>query len=232
MAQARRKKAKASPKRKSASSLKPALQAFKHGLGFFLSGAFVGVLSILLWQGYQSDANDDLGSGLKAMMQQSKQQAAQRAALRIPPEPVLVDNAPRVKPQYDFYTVLPEIEEVLPKDSASLPPVVSVKTKSASSATAKSTAKTRARDAQTLPPGSTYMLQVASYGQQAEAERLKAKLAMRGMRASMQKVSIENKNYFRVRIGPYADYGTMTSDDYKLSKLGFKAMRLRISKAG
>ncbi|MCP4011362.1 MAG: hypothetical protein GY726_17825, partial [Proteobacteria bacterium] len=52
------------------------------------------------------------------------------------------------------------------------------------------------------------------------------------MRASIQKVSIENKDYFRVRIGPYLDYGTMTSDDYKLSKLGFKAMRLRVSRAG
>lgn len=76
------------------------------------------------------------------------------------------------------------------------------------------------------------MLQVASYGQQVDAERLKAKLALSGMRASIQRVSIENKTYFRVRIGPYSDYGTMTSDDYKLAKLGFKAMRLRLSRAG
>ena len=96
----------------------------------------------------------------------------------------------------------------------------------------KAGAKPATKDIRTLPPGSAYMLQVVSYGQQADAERLKAKLAQEGMRASIQKVSIENKDYFRVRIGPYSDYGTMTSDDYKLSKLGFKAMRLRISRAG
>jgi len=76
------------------------------------------------------------------------------------------------------------------------------------------------------------MLQVASYGQRADAENLKAKLAFGGLRSSVQEVSIDGKKYYRVRVGPYADYGSMTSDDYKLSKMGFKAMRLKISKAG
>jgi len=236
MAQARRTKktrAKANPKRASKGNLKPALTAFKNGLGFFIAGALTGVLSILFWQGYQSDTEGDMGSGLKAMITQSREQAAIRAAESVPPEPVLVDNAPRIKPQYDFYTVLPEIEEVLPKDTPELPPVVSVKTKTAvkSKATPKPTSAS-AKNASKLPSGSAYMLQVASYGQLVDAERLKAKLALNGMRASIQKVSIESKNYFRVRIGPYSDYGSMTSDDYKLSQLGFKAMRLRISRAG
>jgi cell division protein FtsN len=151
-----------------------------------------------------------------------------RAAERLAPEPILVDNAPRIKPEYDFYTVLPEIEEVLPKDAPELPPVVSVKT----TAIAKAKLAARPKDVRSLPAGSAYMLQVASYGRQVDAERLKAKLAFNGMRASIQKVSIENKEYFRVRIGPYSDYGTMTSDDYKLSQLGFEAMRLRVSRAG
>lgn len=208
--------------------MKPAWAAFKSGLGFFITGAFTGILTILFWQGYQSDSQGDLGSGLKAMISQSKEQAEQRAAEVVPPEPVLVDKAPRIKPKYDFYTVLPEIEEVLPKDVASLPPVASVKTKAIS----KTKPKAVAKDVRTLPPGSAYMLQVVSYGQQADADRLKAKLALSGMRASIQKVSIENKDYYRVRIGPYSDYGSMTADDYKLSKLGFKAMRLRLSRAG
>jgi cell division protein FtsN len=234
VAQARRTKktrAKANPKRASKRNLRPAITAFKNGFGFFIAGALTGVLSILFWQGYQSDAEGDMGSGLKAMITQSREQAAIRAAESVPPELVLVDNAPRIKPQYDFYTVLPEIEEVLPKDAPELPPVASVKTKTA--VKPKTTPKsTSAKTASKLPPGSAYMLQVASYGQRADAERLKAKLALSGMRASIQKVSIESKNYFRVRIGPYLDYGSMTSDDYKLSQLGFKAMRLRISRAG
>jgi len=233
MAQARRTKksrAKTNPKRGSGRNLKSAISAFKSGLGFFVTGALSGVLALLFWQGYQSDAEGDMGSGLKAMISQSREQAAIRAAQNVAPEPVLVDNAPRIKPQYDFYTVLPEIEEVLPKDAEALSPVVSVKTKAA--AKPKTAPKATVKNVRQLPPGGAYMLQVASYGHLADADRLKAKLALSGLRASIQKVSIENKNYFRVRIGPYADYGTMTADDYKLSQLGFKAMRLRISRAG
>ena len=231
MAQARRTKkakAKANPKRGSGRNTKSFIAAIRQGMGFFFTGVLTGVLGIVLWQGYQSEAQGDMGSGLKAMIMQSKQQAAIRAAESQVPEPVLVDNAPRIKPEYDFYTVLPEIEEVLPRDAPELPPVTSIKSK----AVAKSKPKVPTKDARSLPVGSAYMLQVASYGQQTDAERLKAKLAFNGMQAGIQKVSIENKNYFRVRIGPYSDYGTMTSDDYKLSKLGFKAMRLRISRAG
>ncbi len=229
MAQARRtKKAKANPKRGSGRNTKSFMAAFRHGMGFFITGVFTGVLGIVLWQGYQSEAQGDMGSGLKAMIMQSQQQAAMRAAEPLAPEPILVDNAPRIKPEYDFYTVLPEIEEVLPKGTPELPPAAPVSKMAV--AEAKPTA--RSKDARSLPAGSAYMLQVASYGQQVDAERLKAELALNGMRASIQKVSIENKKYFRVRIGPYSDYGTMTSDDYKLSQLGFKAMRLRISRAG
>lgn len=239
MAQARRtKKAKVSPRRGSGRNLKNTAKAFKHGLGFFVSGVITGGLSLMFWQGYHSDQQGGLGSGFKVMMNQSRVQAEKRAAQSVVPEPVLIDKAPRKKQQYDFYTVLPEIEEVMPKDSpVLLPPVRTVKT------TAKSEAKSNekpkgppkarpARVSRALAPGSSFVLQVVSYGQRADAERLKAKLALGGMQASVQKVSIEKKNFYRVRLGPYSDYGSMTADDYKLSNMGFKAMRLRVSKAG
>ncbi len=223
MAQARRKRqAKANPKRGAGrSAISALLPMFKRGLGLFSAGALAGVLAVLLWQGYQSEDQADLGSGLKEMIEASRIRAEKRAANAVPPEPVLIDKAPRLKPQYDFYTVLPEIEEVLPKDAESI----------AAAASNGAPEKVK-QSAPVLKPGSAYMLQVASYGQEVDAQRLKAKLALGGLRASIQKVSIERKNYYRVRIGPYTDYGSMTSDDYKLSKMGFKAMRLRISRAG
>lgn len=232
MAQARRKKAKTNPKRGSRSSYAgPIFAAFRRGFSVFTTGALAGVLATLLWQGYHSEDQGDLGSGLKDMIRQSKLQAQRRAEQIVPPEVVLVDKAPRVKPQYDFYTVLPEIEEVMPSDASLLAPPVSA---------VKVTKKPKVKDKAAAPvqtpkpvnSGSTFMLQVASYGAKAEAERLKAKLALGGMRASVQHVTIDQKNFYRVRIGPYADYGSMTSDDYKLSQMGFKAMRLRLSKAG
>lgn len=232
MAQARRtKKAKTNPKRGSGqSNAGPVFAAFRRGFAVFASGVLVGVLAILLWQGYQSEDTADLGSGLKDMIEQSRLQAQRRAEEVVPPEVVLVDKAPRIKAQYDFYTVLPEIEEVMPSGADAPPPVSSVKV--AQTPKAKDKAQAPEQAAEPISPDSTFMLQVASYGAQADAERLKAKLALGGLRASVQHVTIDRKNYYRVRIGPYVDYGSMTSDDYKLSQMGFKAMRLRLSKAG
>jgi cell division protein FtsN len=234
VAQARRtKKAKASPRRGSGRTLKNTAAAFKHGLGFFVSGALTGVLSLLFWQGYHSNQQGDMGSGFRVMMDQSRMQAEKRAAQSVAPEPVLIDKAPRQKQKYDFYTVLPEIEEVMPKDASDSPPPVStIKTIAKSEAT-KSPPRAKPRQvSKALAPGSSFVLQVVSYGQRADAERLKARLALGGMQANVQKVSIDKKNFYRVRLGPYSDYGSMTADDYKLSSMGFKAMRLRISKAG
>lgn len=232
MAQARRKKpARISPKKGARrNNIKPLLSALKRGFGLFISGALTGVLVMLFWQGYQSDSQADLGSGLREMIEQSRIQAKQRAEATVPPVPILVDNAPRVKPEYDFYTVLPEIEEVLPSDAppAQVPNVSTAKVKNKPK---PKTVKTK-KPPKPLKAGSAYMLQVASYGHRKDAQRLKAKLALGGLRASIQKVAIEKKNYFRVRIGPYKDYGSMTSDDYKLSKMGFKALRLKLSQAG
>lgn len=249
MAQARRKKqAKINPKRGAGkSNIGPIFAAFRRGFGLLSTGALAGVLGTLMWQGYHSDNQGDMGSGLKKMREQSLH-AAEQAPI---PEPILIDKTPRPKSQYDFYTVLPAIEEVMPKDAGEL--LVAQKAASSKVASSKvdrqpqkSKPAEKAKSAsgnkvevktvkvkpKPLKAGSSYVLQVASYGNKAVADRLKAKLALGGMRANIQKVSIDGKDYFRVRIGPYSDYGSMTSDDYKLSKMGHKAMRLRLSKAG
>lgn len=228
MAQARRRKpAKSSPKKRAGRGTKAAFSVFKQGFSFFVTGVLAGVLGVLFWQGYQSDSEGDMGSGLREMVEQSRQQAKLQASKAVAPKPVLVDKAPRAKTPYEFYTVLPEFEEVLPKDApAEVTSIAVAKSENKSKVKAKPVVDNA------LKPGGSYVLQVASYGQRADAEKLKAKLALGGLRSHVQEVSIESKKYYRVRVGPYSDYGSMTSDDYKLSRMGFKALRLKISKAG
>ncbi len=222
MVQARRKKpakaARNKPKR--SGSIGVASQS----VSFLFAGILIGVLSTLFWQGYQTSHEGDIGSGLKDMIAKSRISTEKAQARKVPTEPIAVNDAPRKTADYDFYTVLPAIEEVLPKDPIVEDPQVAVTDASPSSEPEK---KTQSR----LPEGSAYFLQVASYRNAADAERLKAKLALNGLRAAIQNVSIERKQYYRVRIGPYTDYGSMTADDYRLSKMGFKAMRLRVSGA-
>ena len=50
-------------------------------------------------------------------------------------------------------------------------------------------------------PG-VYVLQAGSYGSFAEADRVKAQLALLGISSQIQKISVDDRQYNRVRIGP------------------------------
>ncbi|MES9992396.1 MAG: SPOR domain-containing protein [Candidatus Thiodiazotropha sp.] len=99
-------------------------------------------------------------------------------------------EAPR--PTFEFYTILPEMEVVIPDEEIVTP----------------------ARDSETKPTQPTetapnrtqesYVLQMGSFRKHQDADRLKAKLALIGIEAEIQRVSINNRDtYHRVRSGPY-----------------------------
>jgi len=114
------------------------------------------------------------------------------------------------KPKFDFYTILPEVETVLPEPKSG----------------ARKTARTEAPEA-----GVVYVLQAASYGNLNEADHLKAKLALNGLEARIEKISIQGKgDYYRVRLGPYPSLDALDTADGKLTKLGLKAIRLKVKK--
>lgn len=133
--------------------------------------------------------------------------------LPAPPTPKSPTTKPtpsetRPKPRYDFYTILPEIERVIPDNE-----------------TRKSKTKTAKVD------DTRYILQAASFGAFEEADRLKAKLALSGMEARIEKITIEGKgDYYRVRLGPYATLEQLNIDNKKLRDLGVKAIRLEVKK--
>jgi cell division protein FtsN len=115
------------------------------------------------------------------------------------------------KPKLDFYTVLPEIETILPDRG-----------------TRSKTTKAERADTDVR-----YILQVGSFGNFADADQLKAKLALQGMSATIQKVTIEGKGeYHRVRLGPYERLDDLDSASERLSKLGIKALRLKVKSGG
>ena len=94
----------------------------------------------------------------------------------------------------------------------------------------ESDARGAARDA-AATDGGAYMLQAASYQQRAEADRLKATLALNGMVSAIQKVSIQGRgDFYRVRLGPYSTYAAMVQAEQQLSRAGIKALRLKVSR--
>ena len=65
-----------------------------------------------------------------------------------------------------------------------------------------------------------------------KADQLKAKLALQGMQAQIQKVVIEGKGeYHRVRLGPYRRLEDLDAVNQRLRKQGIKALRLKLKGA-
>lgn len=85
--------------------------------------------------------------------------------------------------RYDFFTVLPEMEVVVPEQQLSQEALPAGESDD-SSATAD------------------YILQVGSFRRAADADQMKARLALLGHIANIQVVTVNGETWHRVRIGP------------------------------
>jgi len=117
-------------------------------------------------------------------------------------------RATDAKPKYDFYNVLPEMEVVIPD----------------SQVRAEAKAPPPATPAE---PGARYWLQAASFRDQRQAEELKAKLALLGLRAQVADVSINGSSWYRVRVGPYGNAGELDAGKRSLESNGLSAIALK-----
>lgn len=73
-----------------------------------------------------------------------------------------------------------------------------------------------------------YWLQVGSFSQQADAENLKAQIALSGMQAAVQTAMLDDKSVrFRVRLGPYDNSDELARVKGQLAQRGFEATAIR-----
>lgn len=91
---------------------------------------------------------------------------------------IVEDSPGTTKRRFDFFTVLPEMEVVVPETEIR-------------------------KYAQSDSTSGPYILQVGSFRNSADAERLKAQLALLGMLAKIQQVTVNGATWHRVRLGPY-----------------------------
>ncbi len=112
------------------------------------------------------------------------------------------------KPRFDFYTILPEMEVVVPEQEITGKPEQGVR--------------------RVEQPG-TYFLQVGSFSMAPQADRFKAELALLGLETSIQKVTINNKDtYHRVRVGPYRDLDELNKVRRLLKEQGIEGALIRV----
>jgi len=175
----------------------------RRGWLLLLVGIGIGIAGVMLWQlfSHRADGRSGLGN-LFSNSHKTAEKTAKKAPETPPPTPP--------KPKFDFYTILPETETVLPDRTA---------TKSKPPKTAKA------------EEGVSYILQAGSFAGFEEADQLKAKLALSGLVAHIQKISIEGKGeYHRVRLGPYGNIDQLDATAQQLQKMGVKAIRLKVKK--
>ena len=78
-------------------------------------------------------------------------------------------------------------------------------------------------------PSGSYLLQVASFRTAADAERLKAQLALKGIKAQVQQVTINGKDtYHRVRAGPYQGTQAVNQARSQLASNGFEPIAIKV----
>jgi cell division protein FtsN len=172
----------------------------KPGWLFLLVGIGIGVVGVMLGQmlAHRGDGRSGLGN-----LFSSFSKPAEKVAVKKEPE-----AAKPPKPKFDFYTILPETETVLPER------------------------RVRAKPVRTKPEeGVSYILQAGSFAGFEEADNMKARLALGGLVAHIQKITIEGKGeYHRVRLGPYENIDQLDTTAAQLQKMDIKAIRLKVKK--
>jgi cell division protein FtsN len=114
-------------------------------------------------------------------------------------QPAVTAAAEPEEPRYDFYTILPQAEVVVPD--------YEIKTRVREELVGKTkTAK--------------YMMQAGSFRETAEAERHKAKLAQLGIESRVEAAKVGNVMWYRVKVGPYDNSSSVSTIKDLLVKNG------------
>jgi len=120
-------------------------------------------------------------------------------------EPDIVKKEePEVKAtQFDFYTILPEKETVVPEYEI----------------------KTRTREERIGQAKATqYIMQAGSYTSTKDAEKMQAKLSAMGIEAHIQKAKVGNTVWYRIKIGPFAQIASVNTLNARLKQSGIDAI--------
>jgi len=109
---------------------------------------------------------------------------------------------------FDFYTMLPGLEVVVPEEDAG------------------PRANGSASPTPQLAPG-RYWIQAGSFRRYQDADRRKAELALLGLASGIQAVNLDGQTWHRVRIGPLPDAAQAENTRRRLAESGIGALAVR-----
>ena len=118
------------------------------------------------------------------------------------------------EPRFNFYTILPELEVLIPDSELKLDKPKSRTTTSVSLADVKT--------------GKRYLLQAGSFKNRADADRLRASLTLIALDASIEPVRINGEQWYRVRVGPFDNTRDLVDSRNRLKQQGINAMAVKL----
>jgi cell division protein FtsN len=111
------------------------------------------------------------------------------------------------KPRFDFYNMLPNFEVVIPEQEPDVRVDVAP---------------------QMVEKPGVYVLQAGSFSEFKDADRRRAELALHGVESTIQRVSIDDRTYHRVRIGPITDLNELNVLRSRLHQANIDVLRIRL----
>lgn len=146
-----------------------------------------------------------------------------------------------VKPKYDFYTLLPESEVIVPPEAVpeKTPPVPAQPVTPVTPAEAAKIDTARAQAAlsgQTPPPAppvlkpaatTQYFLQAGSFRKQADADKVRAQIILLGQAVKVESGTVKEETWYRVLVGPFSNREQLTVAQKQLGGAGFSNLLLQ-----
>ncbi len=189
-----------------AQNYKPRAAAKKKSGGGTLLGIFIGlILGLVIAVGVTWYMNKTPIPFLNKSKPPEKAAADMGKALAKPDEKTTQQVE---KPRFDFYKILPGAEEAVTEQQI------------------KQAAKPGA-------PVENFVLQVGSFQNPADADNLKARLALLGVEAGVEPVNLAEKGtWYRVRIGPYHKVDEINRLRQTLAQNGIEASLVKVKDSG
>lgn len=152
----------------------------------------------------------------------------QPAARPAPPQP---KSEPKEEPaparsetRFDFYTLLPEREVIVPDEREVKPPPPAPTPPPAKPGETPAPAPAAASE--------RYLLQAGSFRREAEADRRRAQILLLGLEARIEPVQANGDTWYRVHAGPFVSPDKLAHARELLSGEGIETLLLRQKPAG
>ena len=116
-------------------------------------------------------------------------------------------NSESLEDRFDFYKMLPAFEIIIEDDEPDIDEDI---------------------EPQAIDEPGVYLLQAGSFSTHNDADRRRAVLALHGIESRVQRARVNNRDYFRVYVGPIEDLDELNMTRSRLRAAKIDVMRIRL----